>query len=131
MTQQEFFERTGVEVSNDEFFAIHEVYCDSELDKDGFCKMWCKMNPKRVKNAKVERKIKQRENCYRESLSKWFTKWQNSKNFNENWNTNIAYTKLTAYEVQAMSFAGIRFQSWSTLSDIYYEVGKFLGIFNR
>ena len=82
-------------------------------------------------NAKVERQIKQRENGYRESLSKWFTKWQNSKNFNENWNTNIAYTKLSAYEVQAMSFAGIRFQSWSTLSDIYYEVGKFLGIFNR
>ena len=65
MTKQEFFERTGVEVSDNEFWALHETYCFSELDKDEFCKMWCKMNARRVKNAKAERMIQQREQSYR------------------------------------------------------------------
>lgn len=56
MTIQEFYNRTGVEVSADEFWNIHEVYVKSELDKDGFCKMWCRMNARRVKRWADERK---------------------------------------------------------------------------
>lgn len=39
MTQQEFTSRTLVEVSNKEFWAINEVYNNSDMDKDEFCKM--------------------------------------------------------------------------------------------
>ena len=56
MTIQEFYNRTGVEVSADEFWNIHEVYVKSELDKDEFCKMWCRMNARRVKRWADERK---------------------------------------------------------------------------
>lgn len=131
MTQKEFFERTMVEVSNDEFFAIHEVYCNSELDKDEFCKMWCKMNKTRVQNAKVERKMKQMEESYRNALRKWFDKLNGTPYFWNNYYTYIAWIKLTAYEVQAMSFAGIIFDDNSSLSDVHFKVGQYLGIYNK
>lgn len=129
MTQQEFFERTKVEVSNDEFWAINEVYNYSELDKDEFCKLWCKMNKTRVKAAKAAEMEAQRRGAYNDALFAWFTKWQNAKNFQENYYTNIAYIKLSTYLVQAMSFAGIHFGNAETLSDVHYKVGKYLGIY--
>lgn len=60
MTQNEFTQFTGVQVSNDEFWAINEVYNNSEVTKEEFCQMWCKLNPTRVKNAKTEKAIKER-----------------------------------------------------------------------
>lgn len=52
MTPREFTQYTGVQVSNDEFWAINEVYNNSEVTKEEFCKMWCKMNCNRVALAK-------------------------------------------------------------------------------
>lgn len=41
MTKQEFVARTGyVPVSEEEFWRIHEAYCDSSADKDVWCKAW-------------------------------------------------------------------------------------------
>jgi hypothetical protein len=60
MTQKEFTQFTGVQVSNNEFWAINEVYNNSEATKEEFCQMWCKLNPTRVKNAKTEKAIKER-----------------------------------------------------------------------
>lgn len=57
MTQQEFTQRTLVAVSTKEFWAIHEVYMNSDLDKDDFCKAWAKMNASRVKAAKEAIKV--------------------------------------------------------------------------
>lgn len=55
MTQKEF-ESRAIEVSAKEFEAINEVYMNSEVDKDEFCKIWCKMNQKRVKAYKEAKK---------------------------------------------------------------------------
>jgi len=131
MTQQEFFNRTGVEVSNDEFFAIHEVYCNSELDKDEFCKMWCKMNKTRVQNAKIEHRQMMREQCYKDSLRKWFEKYRGTQFYFDNYHTNIAYIKLSVYLVQAMSFAGIRFDNGLSFSDVHFKVGQYLGVYRN
>ena len=60
MTQQEFTNRTNVEVSYNEFNAIHEVYMSSDLDKDEFCKMWVKMNKTRVAKAQAEQKAQEK-----------------------------------------------------------------------
>ena len=129
MTQQEFFNRTNVEVSNSEFEAIHVVYVSSDLDKDEFCKMWCKMNKSRVQNAKVEARAKAREEAYRDALHKFYHKTDNT----ESW-TPICYVKMSVYEIQAMSFAGIKVENecgsgLKTVLDIRYEIGKFLGMF--
>ena len=127
MTQQEFTERTKVEVSSTEFEKINEFYMNVECDKDEFCKMWCKMNPSRVKNAKVERMMKARDESYRAALRKWFDKWNNTQKFYDNYNTLIAYTRMTVYEVQAMSYADIRLEG--SLSDVHFKVGQYLGIY--
>lgn len=129
MTHQEFFERTKVEVSNSEFEMINEFYMNCECDKDTFCKMWVKMNPNRVMNAEVERKIQQRDSAYKSCLEKWFYKWRNTRKFFENYHVSIAYTKLSAYEVRAMSYAGICLHENISLSDVHYKVGKYLGIY--
>lgn len=57
MTQQEFTNRTSVKVNEDEYRAIEVVYLASDLEKDDFCRMWCKMNAKRVATAKRMQKI--------------------------------------------------------------------------
>ena len=129
MTQQEFTQRVNVEVSNKEFEAINEVYMNSDLDKDEFCKMWVKMNKTRVQNAKVERMIKARDEAYRDALHKFYTKNNDVNEFM----TPICYVKISTYEVQAMSYAGIKVANEDGrakyLSDIRYEIGKFLRMY--
>ena len=129
MTQQEFTQRVNVEVSNKEFEAINEVYMNSDLDKDEFCKMWVKMNKTRVQNAKVERMIKQKDEAYRDALHKFYTKNDDVNEFM----TPICYVKISTYEVQAMSYAGIKVANEDGrakyLSDIRYEIGKFLRMY--
>lgn len=129
MTQQEFTTRTMVEVSDKEFDAINEVYVNSDLDKDEFCKMWMKMNKSRVQNAKVERMIKQREESYRDALHRFYHRFDDNT---DTFNTPICYVKISAYEIQAMSYAGIILGDENGkvkfLSDIRYEVGQYLGM---
>ena len=129
MTQQEFTQRVNVEVSNKEFEAINEVYMNSDLDKDEFCKMWVKMNKTRVQNAKVERMIKAKDEAFRDALHKFYTKNNDVNEFM----TPICYVKISTYEVQAMSYAGIKVANEDGrakyLSDIRYEIGKFLRMY--
>lgn len=42
MTQEEFNERTGLDVSASEFSTIHQMYMYTELDKDSFCDEYVK-----------------------------------------------------------------------------------------
>ena len=48
MTQKEFQDRVKMQVSAQEYAAIEVVYMNSDLEKDEFCKMWKKMNAKRI-----------------------------------------------------------------------------------
>ena len=59
MTIQEFQSRTQVPVDVSEFESITTVYMQSDVDKDTFCKMWCKMNATRVMAAKEQAKKQQ------------------------------------------------------------------------
>lgn len=60
MLQQEFEARVKVQVSYKEYESINEVYNNSDLDKDEFCKMWVRMNSERVNRAIAEEKERQR-----------------------------------------------------------------------
>ena len=60
MLQSEFTERTKVQVSDEEFEAINEVYMHCDLDKDSFCALWRKMNRSRVDAAKATIKEQKR-----------------------------------------------------------------------
>ena len=130
MTKQEFTNRVKVEVSDKEFEMINEFYMSCECDKDEFCKMWVKMNPYRVKNAKVERMLKAKEEAYRDALHKFYEK---TKDIKDKF-VSICFIKVSTYEVQAMSYAGIKFENecgsgLKELWDVRYEIGKYLGMY--
>lgn len=73
MTQKEF-EIRAMEVTSKEFESINVVYMNSDLDKDEFCKMWCKMNHKRVKAYKEAKRNAEIES---DNKSKVFDIYQN------------------------------------------------------
>ena len=127
MTQQEFFYRTNVKVNEDEFWAINAMYNYCEVDKDEFCKMWCKMNPARVQAAKAQQKIEKKEAAYKNALQKWFDRWNKSQKFFDNYHTLLAYTKVSTFEIKAMSYIGINVSD--SLSNIHFAVGQYLGIY--
>lgn len=129
MTQQEFTERTMVEVSVEEYSAIETVYMNSDLDKDEFCKMWRKMNKTRVENAKVERMIKAKDEVNRDTLHKFYHKTSSQ----DQW-VAICYVRISVKEAQAMSYANIKFANecgsgLKYLFDIRHEIAKYLGIY--
>ena len=102
---------------------------NSDLDKDEFCKMWVKMNKTRVQAAKVERMLKSEEECYRDALYNFYLRIDGIEAFT----TPLGYIKVTAYEIQAMSYAGIKvaneYGGIKYVSDIRHEIGKYLGMF--
>ena len=128
MTKQEFTERTKVEVNDNEFETINAFYMACECDKDEFCKMWCKMNPNRVSRAKAEKKLRERDEAYRDALRKFFDKTKKEDSF-----VAISYVKMSVFEIQAMSYAGISLENecgsgLKTVMDIRFEIRKYLGM---
>lgn len=55
MTQQEFFVRTGVQPTAEEWWAIHDNYLSFNGDKNQFCRAWKRANLARVKHEKQAR----------------------------------------------------------------------------
>lgn len=60
MLQSEFEQRVKMQISCKEYQSINEVYNNSTLDKDEFCKAWVRMNKERVVKAITEAKEKAR-----------------------------------------------------------------------
>lgn len=55
MTQQEFYNRTGVQPTADEWWGIHDNYLSFNGDKGQFCRAWKRANLARVKHEKQAR----------------------------------------------------------------------------
>ena len=134
MTQQEFKNRTQVEVSYTEFDAIHEVYMNSDLDKDEFCKMWMKMNKTRVERAKAQAKAEAEEAAKREKLYDIINRYYTNEEYNMK-NSEV----LTEKEVNFLWSVGIECDEmfkpyWSTMPmrveksmrTIIYEIKQYL-----
>lgn len=122
MTRQEFLNRTLVNVSEKEYAAIETVYMASDLEKDEFCKMWCKMNASRVKAAKVERMENERRESYKYELYRLVEKYERKQ---EKIGFCAAYEILTAdmvntYSVRAMSYFGV--EVCNRMSDTCYGI---------
>ncbi|MEF2919010.1 MAG: hypothetical protein U0O22_00900 [Acutalibacteraceae bacterium] len=69
MTLQEFTQLTGVKVSNDEYWAINEVYNNSEVTKQEFCQIWCRINSNRVAEAKAKAKKEAQKDSIRNKVN--------------------------------------------------------------
>ena len=128
MTQQEFTQRVNVEVSNKEFEAINEVYMNSDLDKDEYCKMWVKMNKSRVEVAIENKKKSDKENADRERL------WDIRSKLNKDY-AKLAADVLGSRDRAFLERKGFKFEEsrygqtyCKTVSSVRYEISCYLGI---
>lgn len=128
MRQFEFEERVKVRVSPKEYEAIETVYLYSDLDKDEFCKMWVKMNKKRVQVAKEKARKVRQENADRERL------WDIREKLNRDF-AKLASDVLGSRDREFLERKGFKFeesrygQTWfKTVSSVRYEIGCYLGI---
>lgn len=67
MLQKEFEER-AMKVTAEEYSSINAVYEKCDLEKDEFCKLWVRMNYKRVRAYKEARKQAQFEQAKKDTL---------------------------------------------------------------
>ena len=133
MTQVEFTNRTQVEVSAKEYAAIEEVYMNSDLDKDAFCKMWVKMNKSRVEAAKEARLEAEIEATRKEVAFDLYNRLTYAvKNYE---GLGVEYLSVEE-ELFVENSLGISLQEWSSLWScnmfkstltLAYELGRYCG----
>ena len=105
MTIQEFQSRTQVSVDVSEFESITTVYMQSDVDKDTYCKMWCKVNATRVMAAKEQAKKQQ-------TIDKVFSmvmtnpEWTDVEHYND-----IAVAVLSSKDKALIESIGISLES--------------------
>ena len=132
MTRIEFEDRTLVtNVSEHEFEAIHAVYMASDLDKDEFCKMWCKMNASRVARAKEQAKKAQEIAQLKDQVAEINSK-RNLPTFD--WRKS-ATDNLTNREIGILARAGIQvsypedyqgISYYRSTCDVWYDMDRFI-----
>lgn len=91
MTQSEFQERTGVQVSWDEYWTINEVYNHFAGDKDEFCAWWCKCNKQRVAEAKAKKKAQEAEMKRKEKAFDILCKLERKVNLRNYWQPSTKF----------------------------------------
>ena len=129
MTIQEFQSRTQVSVDVSEFESITTVYMQSDVDKDTFCKMWCKMNATRVMAEKEQAKKQQ-------TIDKVFSmvmsnpEWTDVEHYND-----IAVAILSSKDKALIESIGISlerepdnngFRLFKRLTELRPEINAFL-----
>lgn len=124
MTQKEFFDRVEVEVSAKEFEAINEVYMNSDLDKDEFCRMWKKMNKTRVHAARCE-VARLRELQTLKEIA--WTMYQRISGM-ENTHLRLAQATLCRQEKNFLYGIGVEVTDSMNLTTVWYKLAQYLGI---
>ena len=127
MRQFEFEERVKVRVSPKEYEAIETVYLYSDLDKDEFCKMWVKMNKKRVEEAmELEKKAKERLELEDRAWQVYF-KVKNVIDADFDKWSSYCSSVLNHKEQRLVEKLGFKI-AWKELGTLRYELAQFLGI---
>lgn len=124
MTQQEFTDRTKVQVSYNEFTAIHEVYMNSDLNKDDFCRIWVKMNKSRVIEARNKAAEEQKEQILKGMA---WALYQRISAQNDT-HLKLAYASLPRKDYNLLKGLNIQIEENMTLTTVWYNLGKYLGI---
>lgn len=129
MTQQEFTSRTKVAVSESEFWAINEVYNNSDLNKDEFCKWWKKANKSRVKNAiALEKQLAEQEKIADRTIELIGKLSWGGDAFKYHWYYTQSVVKLlNKKDIELLEKLGIpyKFNSWGgqvSPSDVVYDL---------
>lgn len=151
MMISEFIERTGVTPTAEEYAVIEEQYYVFPGDKDAFCRAWCKVNGKRVNDAKQARKegeekekvsdrlwaIINKVDCYlikhgfdyfREPLSVDFFNKTEWKLLDKIGISTKRYTDKEARKYGYITSEGLDFSPHARISDTQLAVKKYLKI---
>ena len=135
MTRQEFETRVQVKVSTQEYWHINEVYNNSDLDKDEFCKLWVKMNQGRVNKAKeiqkaIDEDMKQREGLYDIINRDWsgVTFEPATEKFNKTQQQLLAKVGIELEEQKFGILFGTSFMVGKTVGTVIYEIKKYLRV---
>ena len=123
MTQQEF-EARAMRVSIEEFETINAMYMASDVDKDEFCKLWVKMNNRRVKAFQAEQKRIAEEMELKDKVAAIY--W--NMNEGENGWICLAVNVYSDKEKEALSKAGIEMEEEQRVYQVRYEMAKYLKI---
>lgn len=124
MTQIEFTQRVGIEVSAKEFEAINEVYMNSDLDKDAFCRIWVKMNKARVREARMKAAELREKQTLKEMAWALYQRISGM----ENTHLAMAYTTLLPSQRNFLHGIGIEVNERTNLTNVWYNLGIYLGI---
>ena len=126
MLKSEFEERVSMSVTTEEYWHINEVYNNSDLDKDEFCRLWVKMNQNRVNKAKAEAKAKAEQEALRDKA------WEIISKYGHIWNSQQPASKfLKKRERLFCDMIGIEIRDMenpylsTTLSTVIYQLRNF------
>lgn len=133
MLKQEFESRVKMSVSAEEYSAIELVYLKSDLEKDDFCKMWSKMNAKRIKSYREAEKAKREKH---ELLHALFSivnilrDYGHTIGFSSS-SENVLTTKMRATldkaGISVMDFSYIDFQPrYKDISALHYDIQEYI-----
>ena len=135
MTQQEFETRVQVKVSTQEYWHINEVYNNSDLDKDEFCKLWVKMNQGRVNKAReiqkaIDEDMKQREGLYDIINRDWsdVTFEPATEKFNKTQQQLLAKVGIELEEERFGFLFGTKFMVQKLVGTVIFEIKKYLKV---
>lgn len=133
MTQKEFQDRVKMQVSAQEYAAIEVVYMNSDLEKDEFCKMWKKMNAKRISVYLKSEKEKQEKYehiaflystmCMLRNLA-YESGWDSSS---EKLITNKVRKELEKANIDYMEYNYIKMQNdFKQVASLIYEIQEYI-----
>lgn len=126
MLQSEFYERTGVVLSGDDFWAVNAAYNRSPLTKDEFCDKWMQDNPALVKAGKLKKREKERD-------LKIKSKFLTILNYVKAKESEIGFSRLAIVNVRDsyldfLANNGIAVTNNMSLAQLHYKILDKLGI---
>lgn len=135
MRQSEFETRVHMNVTAEEYSHIEEVYMNSDLDKDEFCKMWSKMNQTRIQKAKEEAKRLEEESKLRDQLYNIINRNHDKAYnifaedyFNKGQQRILANIGIGMTEVRVEPIFGHTVRDHKLVSTVLYEIKKYLKV---
>lgn len=127
MRQQEFESRVQMQVSIEEYSHIEQVYMNSDLDKDEFCKLWVKMNRSRVLASIEKEKARKQQEALNDKL--WYIVTKYGSRDYKYIGSESAYSGFTKREKATIESAGLELESGicpKVMSTVLYEIRKYL-----
>lgn len=135
MRQSEFETRVHMNVTAEEYSHIEEVYMNSDLDKDEFCKMWSKMNQSRIQKAKEEAKRLEEESKLRDQLYNIINRNHDKAYnlfaedyFNKGQQSILANIGIGMTKVRVEPIFGHTVRDPKLVSTVLYEIKKYLKV---